>query len=42
MAERSMKARLGAFVAMALVALTGLVILFGGSPKFFKIGRAHV
>ncbi len=41
MAERSMKARLGAFVAMALVALTGLVILFGGSPKFFSTRTSY-
>ena len=41
MAERSMKARLGAFVVMALVALTALVILFGGSPKFFSTRTSY-
>ena len=41
MAERSMKARLGAFVVMALVTLTALVILFGGSPKFFSTRTSY-
>jgi phospholipid/cholesterol/gamma-HCH transport system substrate-binding protein len=41
MAERSMKTRLGAFVGMALIALTGLIILFGGSPKFFSTRTSY-
>jgi phospholipid/cholesterol/gamma-HCH transport system substrate-binding protein len=41
MAERSMKARLGAFVVMAMVTLTALVILFGGSPKFFSTRTSY-
>jgi phospholipid/cholesterol/gamma-HCH transport system substrate-binding protein len=35
MADRSAKLRLGGFVAAALATLAGLVILFGGSPKWF-------
>ena len=36
MAERAMRVRLGAFVAAAVVALTGLVFTFGGAPKLFS------
>ncbi len=36
MAERAMRVRLGAFVAAAVVALTGLVVTFGGAPKLFS------
>ncbi|CAN5330228.1 hypothetical protein BH11PLA2_BH11PLA2_01520 [soil metagenome] len=34
MSSRSSKVRLGAFVAASLAGLTGLVVLFGGSPRF--------
>jgi len=42
MPERNMRIRLGLFVAMALVALTALVILFGGSPKFFSTRTKYI
>jgi ABC-type transporter Mla subunit MlaD len=36
MAERTLRLRLGLFMSAALVALAGLVVLFGGSPKLFS------
>jgi ABC-type transporter Mla subunit MlaD len=36
MAERTMQVRLGVFVGAALIALTALVILFGGRPTIFS------
>jgi ABC-type transporter Mla subunit MlaD len=36
MAERSLRLRLGLFMGAALVALAGLVVLFGGSPRLFS------
>jgi ABC-type transporter Mla subunit MlaD len=35
MADRSLRVRLGGFVAAALAALSGLVVLFGGAPSVF-------
>lgn len=35
MAERNLRVRLGAFLALSLVGVAGLVILFGGSPRMF-------
>jgi len=40
--DRSMKIRLGAFVLVAMVALSALVILFGGSPRFFTSRTKYV
>lgn len=36
MAERNMRVRLGLFVTAAVVALTGLVVTFGGAPNLFS------
>jgi phospholipid/cholesterol/gamma-HCH transport system substrate-binding protein len=35
MADRRLKLRVGVFVAIALAALSGLVVLFGGAPSLF-------
>jgi phospholipid/cholesterol/gamma-HCH transport system substrate-binding protein len=36
MAERALRLRLGLFLGAALVALAGLVVLFGGAPRLFS------
>jgi ABC-type transporter Mla subunit MlaD len=36
MAERSLRLRLGLFMGASIVALAGLVVLFGGAPKLFS------
>ena len=36
MTDRSTQLKLGAFVALGLLALGGLVILFGGNPRYFS------
>ena len=36
MAERSLRVRLGSFVAFGIAGLTGLVLLFGGAPELFS------
>jgi ABC-type transporter Mla subunit MlaD len=36
MAERALRLRLGLFMAASLIALAGLVVLFGGAPKIFS------
>lgn len=38
MADRSAKLRLGGFVAIALAAVAGLTVLFGGAPRLFTGG----
>lgn len=41
MAERQMRVRLGLFVAAAIAALTGLVIVFGGAPNLFSVRNKY-
>lgn len=36
MAERSLRLRLGLFMGASLIALAGLVVLFGGAPRLFS------
>src|SRR5579859_820123 len=36
MAERALRLRLGLFMGGSLIALTGLVVLFGGAPQLFS------
>ncbi len=36
MAERALRQRLGLFVALTILVLTGLVVLFGGAPTVFS------
>src|SRR5450432_2622440 len=36
MAERALRMRLGLFMGASLVALAGLVVLFGGAPRVFS------
>src|SRR5688572_11444565 len=36
MAERALRLRLGLFMGASLVALAGLVVLFGGAPTLFS------
>lgn len=42
MAERNMKVRLGGFIALAMAALTALVVLFGGTPRVFSSRTDYV
>jgi ABC-type transporter Mla subunit MlaD len=42
MAERNQKIRLGGFIALATAALTGLVVLFGGTPRVFSSRTEYV
>ena len=41
MAERNMRVRLGAFVAVAVAAFAGMVITFGGAPKLFSTSTKY-
>src|SRR5258707_11069714 len=36
MAERALRLRLGLFMGGSLIALAGLVVLFGGAPQLFS------
>ena len=42
MAERKMKVKLGGFIALAMAALTALVVLFGGTPRIFSSRTEYV
>lgn len=42
MADRNMRLKLGGFVAAALSGLTGLILLFGGSPNLFTSQASYV
>ncbi len=41
MAERQMRVRLGLFVAAAVAAITGLVVVFGGAPNLFSVKNKY-
>jgi phospholipid/cholesterol/gamma-HCH transport system substrate-binding protein len=41
MAERTLRLRLGLFVGGSLIALAGLVVLFGGSPRLFSTSAKY-
>lgn len=42
MAERTLRLRLGLFMSASLIALAGLVVLFGGAPELFSSDAKYI